>query len=59
MFHSTWKNKKFTTNLILLERGEGRRENERMEGRSERGTMETKGVERERESYKIDKNKFT
>lgn len=48
MFHSTWKNKKFTTNLILLER-EGRRENERMEGRSERGTMETKGVERERE----------
>lgn len=58
MFHSTWKNKKFTTNLILLER-EGRRENERAEGRSERGTMETKGVERERESYKIDKNKFT
>lgn len=58
MFHSTWKNKKFTTNLILLEREE-RRENERVEGRSERGTMETKGVERERESYKIDKNKFT
>lgn len=58
MFHSTWKNKKFTTNLILLER-EGRRENERVEGRSKRGTMETKGVERERESYKIDKNKFT
>lgn len=47
MFHSTWKNKKFTTNLILLERE--RRENERAEGRSERGTMETKGVERERE----------